>query len=280
MKTAKAIPVLMYHHISPATNGLATSPANFASQMRWLARHGWQTLSCAQLQSFLQEGVSVPAKSVLLTFDDGYLDNWQYAHPVLKEHGFSAAMFLVTGWVGHGPVRPSATYEQIMTNQLDGFESWCHAGCKQWVEKGKMDRVIVRQSEVDAMRHAGTFEFHSHTHTHVRWDQVSEDAAVKRNALHQDLEASRVFFDQNLGGATSQLCWPQGYFDRDYLEIAEDLGFDTLYTTDSRGLNREACGSRHIYRIAVRNRGGWKFGQRVMLAASPLLSGLYNRLKS
>lgn len=62
MTTAKAVPVWMCHHVSPATNGFSTSPANFASQRRWLARHDWRTLSCMQLQFFLQEGQPVPAK--------------------------------------------------------------------------------------------------------------------------------------------------------------------------------------------------------------------------
>jgi len=280
MKSAKAVPVLMYHHVSPATKGLATSPANFASQMRWLARHGWRTLSGEQLQGFLRDGSPVPAKSVVLTFDDGYLDNWQYAHPVLKEHGFSAIMFLVTGWVGQGAARPCATYEEVVGNRLDAFEAWSHAECKQWVEQGQTDRVIVRQSEVDVMRDAGTFEFHSHTHSHVRWDLVSADVSAKREGLLRDLTLSRNFFETHMGGATSQLCWPQGYFDQDYLDMAKQSGFTSLYTTDSRGLNRAAGGCSHIYRVAVRNRGGWQFGQRVILGASPLLGGIYNRLKS
>lgn len=54
----------------------------------------------------------------------------------------------------------------------------------------------MRQSRVDALLQAGAFEFH----THVRWDQVSKNAVSKRNALQQDLEASRMFFEQKLGG--------------------------------------------------------------------------------
>nr|WP_301290520.1 polysaccharide deacetylase family protein [Kerstersia gyiorum] len=77
--------------------------------MRWLRKHGWQTLTAEQLRGFLEEGRPVPRRSVVLTFDDGYLDNWQYAHPVLKEYGFSAIMFVVTDWIGQGPARPART---------------------------------------------------------------------------------------------------------------------------------------------------------------------------
>jgi len=132
------------------------------------------------------------------------------------------------------------------------------------------------------MRDAGTFEFHSHTHTHSRWDLTSLDVPAKREGLSHDLMASRAFFAEKMAGgrATVHLCWPQGYFDTDYLEVADQAGFTTFYTTDSKGLNRAASGTRHIYRLAVRNRGGWLFGQRVILGASPLLTGIYHYFKS
>jgi len=280
VKTAQAVPVLMYHHISPVTQGLATSPANFASQMRWLAKHGWTTLSGVQLQGFLQAGEPVPVKSLVLTFDDGYLDNWQYAHPVLQHYGLHALMFLVTDWISQGPLRDCATLAQIESNRLDGFEHFSHAACKQRIEQGQADRVIVRQSEINAMCAADTFEFHSHTHTHARWDKVATDVTTKRAGLRDDLLASRAVFDSQCAqGATPHLCWPQGYVDQDYRDVAKQLGFTTFYTTDSSGLNRPGQGVDHIYRFAVRNRGGWLFGQRVMLAASPKLGGLYNRIK-
>lgn len=278
MKQAKSVPVLMYHHISPVTHGLSVSPATFMSQMRWLARHGWRTLSAAQLRAFLEDGEPVPARSVVLTFDDGYLDNWQYAHPVLLEHGFSAIMFLVTGWVGQGEARPCASYAQIEAGRLDGFEAWSHAECKQLMESGETDRIIVRESEVREMQRLGTFEFHSHTHTHTRWDKVTREAQAKRDGLAGELRASRAWFDER-GGVTAHLCWPQGYCDQDYIDVARSHGFDMLYTTDRRGLNRPGMGTLYIHRNGVRNRGGWLFGQRLILAASPLLSGLYNRFK-
>jgi peptidoglycan/xylan/chitin deacetylase (PgdA/CDA1 family) len=91
MFVASNIPVLMYHHISPSSGCLTTSPENFERQMAWLARSGWNTLGADEFSHYLKHG-KAPRKSILLTFDDGYLDNWVYAHPVLERHGLSHAM--------------------------------------------------------------------------------------------------------------------------------------------------------------------------------------------
>ena len=77
--SARAVPVLMYHHISSSPGMIIVTPENFAAQMAYLASAGYRTLGSRQLAAFLA-GEPVPAKSVVLTFDDGYLDNWVHAH--------------------------------------------------------------------------------------------------------------------------------------------------------------------------------------------------------
>ncbi|MRT32352.1 hypothetical protein FGX01_00105, partial [Xylella fastidiosa subsp. multiplex] len=53
-------------------------------------------------------GKPVPHKSIVITFDDGYLDNWVYAHPILQKYHMHAVVFIVTSWTGDGPARPHA----------------------------------------------------------------------------------------------------------------------------------------------------------------------------
>jgi peptidoglycan/xylan/chitin deacetylase (PgdA/CDA1 family) len=101
---ANSIPVLMYHHVSSSAGPLTISPENFESQIRWLARNGYVTLTADEFARFLH-GFPMPRKSVLLTFDDGYLDNYVHAHPILLRYVMNAVMFLVTGRVHDGPFR-------------------------------------------------------------------------------------------------------------------------------------------------------------------------------
>src|SRR5690606_38418058 len=102
---AKSVPILMYHHVSPNLGPITTSPENFDYQLRWLKWHNYQTITTKQYADFLN-GKPLPPRSVMITFDDGYLDNWVWAYPILQKWGFNAVIFLVTSWVHDGPERP------------------------------------------------------------------------------------------------------------------------------------------------------------------------------
>lgn len=266
---ASVVPVLMYHHVSPASGLVTVSPEHFAAQMRWLSQHGYTTLTLDALAGFLA-GEPVPAKSVVISFDDGYLDNWVHAHPVLAQYHLRAVLFLITRWLGEGPVRGHAGLGQ---GPLPACLSH-HAG-KTAIDAGQSDLVMMRWSEVLAARDAGTFEFHSHTHTHTRWDKVYPgDADNKAKALAYDLANSRNVLATRLGGTSPHLCWPQGYYDEDYIRVAEAAGFRQLYTTEPGVVGADSVASR-LPRIVVKDRGlGW-FAPRMWAYRQPALARWY-----
>ncbi|KOQ17861.1 hypothetical protein ABW36_30395, partial [Achromobacter xylosoxidans] len=171
---APNVPVLMYHHVTPAGGMIAATPEVFEAQIARLARAGYQSLSTDQFAAYLA-GAPAPERSVLITFDDGYLNNWVHAHPVLARHGMRAVLFTITGWIGDGPARPHAGQGLPLPATPD------HDACKKLIAAGRGDEAMLRWSEIEAMRAAGTFEFHSHTHTHTRWDKVcGADTEAKR----------------------------------------------------------------------------------------------------
>lgn len=103
------VPTLMYHYISapPADADislrvLAVSPAHFLQQMQWLKTHGYTSITPDMLSEALLKGTKLPPKSVLLTFDDGYIDAYTNAFPILKQFGFVGTFFIVTDWVDQG----------------------------------------------------------------------------------------------------------------------------------------------------------------------------------
>jgi peptidoglycan/xylan/chitin deacetylase (PgdA/CDA1 family) len=269
--SATALPVLMYHHVSPNPGLVTVSPHTFHAHMAWLARHGYRTVGCDDLASFLA-GSPLPPKSVLVTFDDGYLDNYVYAHPVLREYGLHAAIFLVTGWIGDGPVRPH--------HGGNGATPECpdHRQCMEFVVSGECDRAMLRWSEIEAMRAAGTFEFHSHTHTHTRWDKRIAAPPARMEALADDLEKSRTALSTNLGAASAHLCWPQGYHDADYQRVAWDAGFRYLYTV-RKGVNRPHSPAEAISRTVVKDKVGPWFATRLWVYRHAAIGGLYARLR-
>jgi peptidoglycan/xylan/chitin deacetylase (PgdA/CDA1 family) len=270
MKLGQPLPVLMYHHISPKPGLVTCSPENFRAQMRWLAKNGWKTLSTATFAAALASG-KIPKKSVLITFDDGYLDNWIYAHPVLQEFGLQATIFLITGWIGDGEKRPHAGQPNV-PDVPNHKQAMTAAGA------GKFDDTFMRWSEIEAMRVASTVEFHSHTHSHTRWDHQIADQAERDAALADDLAQSRATLSSRLGQTSPHLCWPQGYFDSHYQQVAKAAGFTHLYTTEPGVVRRDLDPAR-IPRLVIKDKPASWFGQRMALYGQPLLSALYLGLK-
>lgn len=263
--SAGAVPVFMYHHVSPAPGLVTVSPAAFRDQIGALAAAGWRSAGLDELAAFLA-GQPLPDKTCVITFDDGYLDNYAYAHPVLQEFGMKAVLFIVTGWLGDGPARSAPRPVAD------------HRACKAAIAEGRADEVMIRWSEVEAMQAAGSFEFHSHTHTHQRWDRLIPEAEARRAALLDDLTRSRRTLDERLGSASRHLCWPQGYHDAIYRDCAEAAGFDHLYTTEKTLVDRQAD-RRQIGRIVTKEKPGRWLTQRAAIYARPWLGRAYNFLQ-
>lgn len=119
--TKVSIPVLMYHSINDndPNNNLVIPPEQFKAQMQYLKDAGFTTISLAELYSSLTTGKNVPKQSVAITFDDGYVDNYKYAYPVLKDLGFKATIFMITDNVDKHPnFLTSAMLKEMSENNI------------------------------------------------------------------------------------------------------------------------------------------------------------------
>ncbi len=97
------IPVLMYHNISPPEDGntVNVTPERFIEQMNFIKSNNYKVITPYEYSRILKEGKEKSAKNlVMLTFDDGYKNNYTYAYPVLKKNGFSAVIFVVVNKIG------------------------------------------------------------------------------------------------------------------------------------------------------------------------------------
>lgn len=97
------VPILMYHYVSelpPAADAmridLTVSPNMFRAHMRYLSEQGYQTISLYQLDAALRQGIALPAKPIILTFDDGYIDHYWTVFPVLQQLSFTGTFFVIT----------------------------------------------------------------------------------------------------------------------------------------------------------------------------------------
>ncbi|WP_256257476.1 MULTISPECIES: polysaccharide deacetylase family protein [unclassified Paenibacillus] len=98
---AVSIPVLNYHSIGKKPGStIVLDPELLAAQMAYLHQEGYTPLTLSAFQQILEKKLERPAKPVLLTFDDGYADNYELAMPILKQYAFPATLFMSPGAVG------------------------------------------------------------------------------------------------------------------------------------------------------------------------------------
>ncbi|MDR3571003.1 MAG: polysaccharide deacetylase family protein [Candidatus Pacebacteria bacterium] len=102
------VPIIVYHIVRPsypsddaAVRALAVTPETFAAQLAHLQSAGYQTISFDDLERYFRTGAPLPPKPVIISFDDGWGDQFQYAFPVLQQYKDTATFFVFTNSIGH-----------------------------------------------------------------------------------------------------------------------------------------------------------------------------------
>jgi peptidoglycan/xylan/chitin deacetylase (PgdA/CDA1 family) len=175
-----SIPILMYHSIADESESevhpyyrTSTSPEIFSAQMQYLHENGYRTCSPSEVMSFLQQGSSRGMKPVAITFDDGYLDFYSNAFPVLSRYDFTATIYLPTAYVGDTPQR------------FKGRE------CLTWAQVNELIRFGI--------------SFGSHTVTHPQLH------TLKADAIEKEIVESKQTIEDRTGQAVDSFAYPYAF---------------------------------------------------------------------
>jgi peptidoglycan/xylan/chitin deacetylase (PgdA/CDA1 family) len=252
----------MYHHVNQHKGDLVTvSPKVFEGQMRHLSKAGYETLTLDQLAAYVESRFMPPRRAVVVTFDDGWIDNYLYAFPTLRAHSIRAAIFVVTGTASDKGGAVGLTTAREPT----------HVESKALIRDGKSDLATLSWDLMREMADSGLVEFQSHTKTHRECSHLNEDD------LYDELGGSKQSIEQHLGRPCRHLCWPRGQFDERAVRVARDVGYQALFTTRP-GVARPGANPFAVHRIVVKDNVRW-FKARVSIYTSPLLSAAYLRLR-
>ncbi len=196
------VPILMYHRVAregkTATQRWRLHPDDFEAQLRYLRDHGYHSLTFEQWRAASDRREPISARSVMLTFDDGYADFPTYALPLLDKYGFHATMFVVTDLVG---------------------------GSNVWDEDLKEKLELMDWSTLERLRAHG-IELGSHTSLHRPLVSLSA------TELARDLCRSRECFHDRFGTSVRSVCYPYGLHDACVLSVAGACGFHYGVTTN------------------------------------------------
>ncbi|WP_152859992.1 polysaccharide deacetylase family protein [Streptomyces acidicola] len=228
--TDEPVPILMYHAVAAApgdaTRALSVAPEAFAEQMALLGDRGFTPVSTAELGASWRTGRPLPARPVLVTFDDGYEGVHRHGLPVLAEHGFAATLFVSTGWL-------RGAYDT----------------------GGALDTMLDFQ-QVRDLADAGV-EIGGHSHTHPQLDMLDDDE------LRFELARCYEIVAGELGTVPVSFAYPYGYSSRRVRRAVRETGFAQALAVGN-GLARRAQGPYALRRVTVRRSTGIEEFERLV----------------
>jgi peptidoglycan/xylan/chitin deacetylase (PgdA/CDA1 family) len=275
----RAIPVFMYHHVNCHEGDLVTlSPSGFETHLRALKDRVYQTLFLDELVPILRGETVALQPSVALTFDDGHLDNWVYAFPLLQKYGMKATIFVITSWMGEGKERGLWNPERPPGADLPPIPR--HGEVKKKAAQGD-GTVALNWNELRAMEASGRVDIQSHTHFHRDYFSSGQGgfrlSADSRELLREDLVRSKELIETRLNKKCRYLSWPWGRYDSEAQRLAESLGFEALVTTE-KGVNFPGAGVAAMKRIVAKSgEEGW-FSRRLGIYSRRTLGHIYSRI--
>lgn len=214
------VPVLMYHHIDEEGNDdVNISSALFEAQMAALAEEGYTAVFPDDLAAYVYEGKALPDKPVVITFDDGYLSNYEYAWPILEKYGMKATIFVIGSTIGNTehykdtdyPITPHFSYEQGAEMVASG--------------------VISIQSHTYDMHQWAPYEDSDQPRENILALE-GESEEDYRSLLSADCQKIRQVIQEGMGEASVHvMAYPSGQFDTLSQVTLLENGFDITFTT-------------------------------------------------
>ncbi len=291
--------ILIFHRVLSTPDPLMPGEpdaARFDGICAWVAEW-FQVLSLEEAVDRLKRG-DLPARAMVITFDDGYADNHEVALPILQRHGLKATFYVATGFLDGGRMWNDTVIEAVRACQqpalnvaqlgIDGLTSLPLDGDaqRQAAIRALLDKlkyrpvderlqlvgrlveavgaplpggVMMRSDQVKSLRQAG-MTVGAHTVSHPILLKLSADQA------RREIDQSRQHLEAILGEPVRHFAYPNGVPGRDMSDatagIVKDMGFDSAVTT-AWGAARLGADCFQLPRFTPWDRSRWKFGARL-----------------
>lgn len=219
-KDGTELTVLMYHSINRHTKGKGkyiVSESGFEDDLKYITENGYTTIVVRDLIDYVNDGKPLPEKPVMLTFDDGYFNNYAYAFPLLKKYNAKAVLSII------------GYYTDLYTNSPDENPSYSH----------------VTWDNVNEMIESGLVEMQNHSYNLHTTDKGRNGSKRKRGEsldaykklLTEDLGKLQEQFKTNTGYTPTAYTYPFGSVSHDSYDIIKGMGFRASFSCES-GINR------------------------------------------
>lgn len=183
--------ILCYHRIDEKPKQYTVlPPAEFRAQMEYLKKHEFNVVPLEEIVDAAQYGTKLPERTVALTFDDGYKDNYTIAYPILKQYKYPATLFIYPYYVSNGGA--AITWEMLKEMAADPL-----------------------------------IKIQSHTFTHTNLNKTTRQGNA---ALKHEIVDSKNTLEQKLGIKVNTLAYPYGVFNPKVLAATKAAGYRSAFT--------------------------------------------------
>ncbi len=236
------VPVLMYHHLAERPNeSTIVTPETFEHQLQVISDAGYHTVTVQDLIRYVYSGEELPENPVCITFDDGYLSNYEIAYPLLKKHGMKATIFVIGSSVG----------------------------CSEYKESGRKIKPHFSWAQAAEMMDSGLIDIQSHTWDMHQWceGEGSDTKGIRESALplkgeteseyisefSADIREFQRVYAEKTGRRCNVISYPQGQYSVLSEVTAAECGIQATLVTETGRKNTLIKGLPQSLRVLSRS---------------------------
>ncbi|MEA0555092.1 polysaccharide deacetylase family protein [Lysinibacillus irui] len=246
------IPVLMYHHLAEnINNNTVISPNNFENQIKALKAEGYHAISVQELYDYFNNHIKLPEKPILITFDDGYLSNYEKAYPILKKYDMHAEIFVIASRIVHTKNDYPKEIAKMNWDQLNEMQDYITIQSHTWDSHYKLTSKNGRVY--------GAIYGPSYINGQLESQQQFEER------VRHDLLYSRQIIKEKLGYEPIAISYPYGNQSPATIQIVKEAGFkmgfviqnksvrmgDDLFTLSRITVNGHDTGPELIHKLTT-----------------------------
>lgn len=210
--------ILMYHGILPDdSRGLGDyviAVSEFESDLRYLTQNGYHSVGIQDVIDHVKNGTHLPQKAVMITFDDGYYNNYLYAYPLLQTYSFQMVLSPICKW------------SDFYSEQQTADARYTHV---TWDE--------LREMTASGLVEVANHSYDMHTQNQGRKGTAKkqgESVAAYQQLLSADLQRAQERFQEELGQAPTAFAYPFGAVSGEAMEVLQSLGFEAAFTCEEK----------------------------------------------
>ncbi len=229
------LPIIMYHHIlkdSKKWGKYVISPLEFEDDIIYLKKEGYTTIVMKDLIDYVYNKKQLPLKPIMLTFDDGYLSNYEYILPILEKHDCKAVISVVGEFIERNT-------EECISNTAYSYMNWDQI------------KELVNSPYIEIQNHS--YSMHKISKRKGAAKKKGESYEQYKNALNDDIGKLQIVMEEKTGYRPTTFTYPYGFSSKESNQILTDMGFLATLSCNT-GVNYISRNKEELYDLKRFNR--------------------------